>query len=205
MTIKKSFFLLFFNLKLLNLFAQTEEKVRLKPRFSITTNMGIVIPMNDLAEKNNIGFNGGTVVECDLSRHFFVRITWDYFQFRFVEKTKIGPKFIEINGKNNGNAFYLSSGNHFYFKKWNYYPFLGAGFTLLNDPKIRTILFNNNQFTYLSNQNARLFSLNTGFGVGYKITNKELLKLETNFFYLNKLNKNIYCSAQLGYHVFIGK
>jgi hypothetical protein len=203
MSKKKSFLILILGLKLLNLQAQSNEKIRFKPRLSQTTNMGVVIPLSNLADKNKFGFHSGTVVEVDVLPHIFLRLTWDFFQLRFTEKVAIGNQLMDVYSNNNGNAFYLSGGFQKAKKQWKYYTFAGAGLTLLNDPKLETLAFDKAQFTYLSNQNAQFLSLNLGVGVGYMLSNKEQMKIETNFFYLPDRENTAYLSLQLGYHLYL--
>jgi hypothetical protein len=203
MSRKKSFFILILGLKILNLQAQGGKKAWFKPHISQTTNMGMVIPIGHFANNNNFGFHSATVVEADVTPHFFARITWDFFQLRYVQKITIGHPFIVAKSKNNGNAFYLSGGYKTSFKQWNYYTFAGAGLTLLNDPKLTTTIFDHGQYTYLSNQNSKNLSINWGFGVGHKLSSKEQVKIEINFFQLPFNDSISYLSFQLGYHLYL--
>jgi hypothetical protein len=203
MSKKKPFLILILGLNLLNLQAQSNGKIRFKPRLSQTTNMGVVIPLSTLADKNKLGFHSATVFEADVLPHIFLRLTWDFFQLRYTEKVAIGRQFVDIFSKNNGNAFYLSGGFQKEKKEWKYYTFAGAGLTLLNDPKLKTVAFDKAQFTYLSNQNAQFLSLNLGIGVGYQLSHKEQMKIETNFFYLPNKASTAYLSLQLGYHLYL--
>jgi hypothetical protein len=203
MSKKKSFLIFILSLKLLNLQAQSNEKMRFKPRFSQTTNMGVVIPLSNLAEKNKFGFHSGTVVEADVSPRIFLRLTWDFFQLRYTEKVAIDNQFMDVYSNNNGNAFYLSGGFQKVTKQWKYYTFAGAGLTLLNDPKLETVVFDKAQFSYLSNQNDRFLSLNLGIGAGYRLSNKEQIKIESNLFYLPNRENTFYLSLQLGYHLYL--
>jgi hypothetical protein len=203
MSKKKPFLILILGLKLLNLQAQSGGKMRFKPRLSQTTNMGVVIPLSNLADKNKFGFHSGTVFEADVLSHIFLRLTWDFFQLRYTEKVAIGNQFMDVFSKNNGNAFYVSGGYKTAIKQWSYYTFAGGGLTLLNDPKLETVLFDKAQFMYFSNQNTEVLSLNLGIGVGYKFSFKEQIKIETNFFHLPNKNNSAYLSLQLGYHLYL--
>jgi hypothetical protein len=203
MSNKVQFLILFLSLKLLNLQAQAGGKIRFKPRLSQTTNMGVVMPIGHLAEKNKFGFHSGTVVEVDVLPHIFLRLTWDFFQLRYTEKVAIGNQFMDIFSKNNGNAFYVSGGYKTAIKQWSYYTFAGGGLTLLNDPKLETVIFDKVQFMYFSNQNTQVLSLNLGIGVGYKFSFKEQIKIETNFFHLPNRGNAAYLSLQLGYHLYL--
>jgi hypothetical protein len=205
MSKNKSFFILFLSLKLLNLQAQTREKMPFKPRFAQITNLGTVIPLGFLTEKNKFGFNSGTVLEANVSPHYFARFTWDYFQFRYAQIATIGSQIIDVNNANNGNAFYFSGGYYTEVKKLKYYTFVGAGYTILNDPKLKTELIDNVSYTYLSNQNSSGLSLNWGFGVGYKMSLKGQIKIEANFYHLPFLNNMSYMSIQFGYHVHLSQ
>jgi hypothetical protein len=205
MSKNKSFFILFLSLKLLNLQGQTREKMHFKPRFAQITNLGAAIPLGILTEKNKFGFNSGTALEADVSPHYFVRFTWDYFQFRYVQKATIGSQIIDVSNANNGNAFYFSGGYYTEVKKLKYYTFVGVGYTMLNDPELKTELIDNVNYTYLSNQNSSGLNLNWGIGVGYKLSSKEQIKIETNFYHLPFLNNMSYMSMQLGYHVYLSK
>jgi hypothetical protein len=203
MSKKKSFFILFLSLKMLNLQAQAREKIRFKPHFSQTTSMGVAIPIGNLADKNRFGFHSATVVEADVSPHFFARLTWDFFQLRYVETIAIGNQFMDVRSNNIGNAFYLSAGYQKAIKQWKYYGFFGSGLTLFNDPKLETVVVDNVRFTYLSNQNVEGFSLNLGIGVAYKLSFKEQIKIETNFLHLPNLDNSAYLSLQLGYNLYL--
>jgi hypothetical protein len=194
--------LLFLGIKILDLKAQTDEKIRFKPRYSQTTNAGAVIPISNLAETNNTGFNFGTVIEGDLSPHFFTRFTWDNFQFSYAQKAKIGNQLMDINGSNNGNAFYLSGGYYTDINKWKYYSFVGAGYVILNNPKIKTDLIDNANYTYLSNQNSSSLCLNWGVGVGYKMSSNEKLILEGNFINMPHISSSSFLTLQIGYRIF---
>jgi hypothetical protein len=203
MSKKKPFLIFILSLKLLNLQAQSNGKIRFKPRFSQTTNMGVVIPLSNLADKNKFGFHSATVFEADVLPHIFLRLTWDFFQLRYTERVAVGNQFKDVFSKNNGNAFYLSGGFQKEKKEWKYYTFAGAGLALLNDPKLETLVFDKTEFRYLSNQNARVLSLNLGIGVGYRLSNKEQMKIESNFFYLPNKENTAYLSLQLGYHLYL--
>ncbi len=163
----------------------------------------MAIPIGNLAAKNKFGFHSATVVEADVSPQFFMRLTWDFFQLRYTEKVAIGNQFMDVGSNNNGNAFYLSVGYQKAIKQWKYYGFAGSGLTLLNDPKLETVLLDNARFTYLNNQNAQGFSVNLGIGVAYILSNKEQFKIETNFFNLPNLENSTYLSLQLGYHLYL--
>lgn len=199
----KPFFILFISFKLMTLKAQSRDKIRFRPHFSQTTTMGVVIPLSNLAEKNRFGFHSGTVVEADLSPDFFVRVTWDFFQLRYKEKTMIGNQSLDIYSNNNGNAFYVSSGFQKAKKRWKYYGFAGSGLTLLNDPKCETVLWDNTRFSYLSNQNAQALSLDLGIGTAYRRSNKEQFKIEINLFFMPNLREMTYLSLQLAYHLYL--
>jgi hypothetical protein len=205
MSKNKSFFILFLSLKLLNLQAQTIEKIRFKPRFAQITNLGTAIPLGILTEKNKFGFNSGTVLEAEVSLHYLVRFTWDYFQFRYAQKATIGSQIIDVSNANNGNAFYFSGGYYTEVKKLKYYTFVGVGYTLLNDPKLKTELIDNVSYTYLSNQNSSGLSLNWGIGVGYKMSLKDQIKIEANSYHLPFVNSMSYMSIQLGYHIYLSQ
>jgi hypothetical protein len=203
MSKKKPFLILILGLKLLNLQAQSNGKMRFKPRLSQTTNMGVVIPLSNLADKNKFGFHSATVFEADVLPHLFVRLTWDFFQLRYTEKVAIDNQFIDVFSNNNGNAFYLSGGFQKVTKQWKFYTFAGAGLTLLNDPKLETVVFDKAKFSYLSNQNDQFLSLNLGIGVGYRLSSKEQIKIENNLFYLPNRENTFYLSLQLGYHLYL--
>jgi hypothetical protein len=201
--LKKRLLLMLLTVKLLELKAQNLEKPRFKIRYSQTTNVGGVMPLDNLSDRNSAGFNFGTVVEGDLSPHVFARFTWDNFQFGFSQKTTIGTKTISINGTNGGNAFYFSGGYYTDVRKWKYYAFAGAGYTTLNDPEVQNDVIDGANYTYLSNQNLGSLSLNLGIGTGYTLSLNEKLTLEANFLHLPNIDNSAFLSFQIGYRVAI--
>lgn len=201
---KKQFLLLFFlGVKIYSIQGQTTEKLPFKRKYGMSSNFGIMLPLGRFSEKNTSGGNLGLVIESDITPSVFVRLTWDNFNFSFAQQTKIGSQNIDINGSNDGDAVYLSSGYYKNVGKWRCYTFTGLGFTTLDDPKIENQKIDGVNYTYLSNQNANSLMFNLGLGTGFKISSNERINLEINSFYLANIGKNtFFLSAQLGYKMF---
>jgi hypothetical protein len=203
MTKKYIQLLLLFSVKVLIMKAQTIENKDFKPRFALSTNVGLVIPLGRFSDKNSIGNSFSTVLDYDFLRHAFVRFTWDSFQFEYSKKEKIGNRIVDVNGANNGNAYYLSSGYYTDINKWKLYSFVGMGYITINDPKLNVEAIDNTSYAYLTNQNSASLSLNFGLGVGFKISSNEKMTLEANVLHLpNIADKITYATTQIGYRLF---
>jgi hypothetical protein len=77
MTKKYIQLLLLFSVKVLIMKEQTIENKDFKPRFALSTNVGLVILLGSFADKNSIGNSFSTVLEYDFLRHVFVIFTWN--------------------------------------------------------------------------------------------------------------------------------
>jgi hypothetical protein len=77
MTKKYIQLLLLFSVKVLIMKEQTIENKDFKPRFALSTNVGLVIPLDSFADKNSIGNSFSIVLYYDFLIYVFVRLTWN--------------------------------------------------------------------------------------------------------------------------------